>query len=70
MLRRLPGWPGEELSKLLVKFHTPFFDTLCDDVSSRKLSDETVALNYYGSYCGSCHVVSFKLFIACKWSMV
>lgn len=57
-MRRLPGWQDEELSKLLIKFHTPLFDTLCDDVSTRKLSDEHVALNFYGSYCGSCHVVS------------
>ena len=57
-MRRLPGWPHEELVDLLVKFRTPYFNPVCANEStlSRKLSDDEVALSFYGATCGLCHI--------------
>ncbi len=65
LIRRLPGWPEEELTELLLKFKTKYFSPRCVTVEDnvRKLSDDTVALNFTGSYCGSCHVVSLLLIL-------
>lgn len=59
MMRRLPGWPGDELHDLIVKFKTPYFNPHCDGSEYyRRLSDDTVAQNFYANLCGMCHVVS------------
>lgn len=60
-LRRLPGWPNEELHHLLLKFATYDFGAPCDGGDgTRRISDEKVALNSKGPLCGTCHVVIFK----------
>lgn len=62
LIRRLPGWPEEELTDLLLKFKTQYFNPLCafTEAGVRKLSDDVVALNFVGSYCGNCHIVSIS----------
>jgi len=58
-MRRIPGWPGDELHELLVRFKTPLFNPTCNGSDKiRRISDETVALNFSGKLCGECHVVS------------
>lgn len=65
LLRRIPGWPNQELHRLLVQYKTPFFDPFCDGGQSndRRLSDDTVAILFDGSFCGTCHVVSIYYII-------
>lgn len=58
-MRRLPGWPEEELHHLLTKFHTPYFSPDCADIDPiTKPSDDKVSLNFIGADCGKCHIVS------------
>ena len=60
LIRRLPGWPGQELQELLISYKTPFFYPECNGGADtiRRLSDATVASQFSGSFCGKCHVVS------------
>lgn len=62
MMRRLPGWPDEELHRLLTKHHTPYFTPECaDNDEILKPSDGTVSVAFSGADCGKCHVVSHNL---------
>ena len=61
-MRRIPGWPEDELSRTLVKFQTPYFNPHCDGgvFKERRLSDDFIAnKGMVPILCGMCHVVSF-----------
>jgi hypothetical protein len=58
-IRRIPGWPGENLTDLLIKFKTPYFIAPCDSKNTiRKVSDSKLPYTFIGANCGHCHVVS------------
>lgn len=65
MMRRIPGWPNEDLDSLLIKFKTPYFTAPCGGTDNqRKLSMSKLPYSFHGATCGLCHIVSkFKLFI-------
>jgi len=58
-LTRLPGWPNEILSDLMLRFNTEGFFASCKGGSiTRKYSDDAVgSMQTGGPECGKCHVV-------------